>query len=261
MGSRVGDFIWYELITSDADAASAFYTSILGWDCADSGQVEMDYRLFTVGGSDIAGLLAMPAPTEESAMQPVWLGYIAVDDVDTTVSAVIAAGGSVHMPATDIPSVGRIAMLADPQGVLFYVMRAALEACSTAFSSTEPGRCSWNELSSDDLPAALDFYTSLFGWAKGDAMDMGELGDYQFISQNDQTIGAMMSRPPSSPRSMWTFYFRVADIDTAAQRISVAGGTILHGPAEVPGGDHIIIGIDPQGAKFALVGARSGVAS
>ena len=55
---------------------------------------------------------------------------------------------------------------------------------------------------------------------------------------------------------MWNFYFRVGDIDSAGERVSSGGGEVLQGPMEVPGGDFVIVGRDPQGASFGLVGGR-----
>jgi predicted enzyme related to lactoylglutathione lyase len=162
------------------------------------------------------------------------------------------------MPAFDIPDVGRIALVADPQGVPFYVMRATPPAggenkVSDVFSPDQPGRVAWNELTTTDQKAALDFYTSRFGWTKGDVMPMGDMGDYQFINRDGVMLGAIMTAAPENqPR--WRYYFRVANVDTAKQAVEAGGGKVTHGPQEVPGGDRILVGTDPQGAEFAVVG-------
>jgi predicted enzyme related to lactoylglutathione lyase len=88
-------------------------------------------------------------------------------------------------------------------------------------------------------------------------MPMGEMGDYQFITQNGQMIGAVMNRTSEGPPPAWTFYFGVEDIDVAARAVSGNGGIIHYGPAEVPGGSFIIVAGDPQGALFGLVGPRT----
>jgi predicted enzyme related to lactoylglutathione lyase len=161
------------------------------------------------------------------------------------------------VPAWDIEGIGRIAMVADPQGAPFYVMRGAVDEASTAFSPDEPGHCGWNELATSDPAAALDFYTSRFGWERGDAMPMGEQGEYRFIHHDGQMIGAvfptMAGAMPDQPPK-WRIYFRVRDVDRAMQAIESGGGTVAMGPHAVPGGDRILIGIDPQGAEFAIVG-------
>lgn len=254
MSNPHGSFIWYELMTTDTAAAGAFYADIVGWSVGDFGAQVSDYRIFSAGDSGVAGMMAIPADARSNGMRPAWFGYVGVDDVDAAIARITDAGGSVHMPATDLPDVGRIAMVADPQGVVFYVMRGTSEEASGSFDATATGHCAWNELATSDLPAAIDFYTGQFGWTKGEAMNMGDMGDYQFIHHDGEPIGAMMTRQQPGPPPMWSFYFRVADIDAAAKRVTDGGGAIMHGPSEVPGGDHIVIANDPQGAMFALVG-------
>lgn len=255
-----GDFIWYELITSDVDAAQAFYEAVLGWSFADSGMPDMDYRLFSAGEGPVGG--AMKAP-EGAPMPPAWLGYVGVDDVDKMAESVAHGGGAVHMEPQDIPGVGRFAFVADPQGAAFYVMRGASDEPSQSFAADRPrvGHCAWNELATTDPAAALHFYGSRFGWVKDGEMPMGEAGDeagaYEFLRHGKVMIGAVMPKPAEMPASGWTYYFRVADIDAAVAAITANGGRLLYDPMEIPGGDYALAGVDPQGAVFALVGARS----
>ena len=131
------------------------------------------------------------------------------------------------------------------------------DAESTAFSPTKIGSCAWNELVAGNQANAIAFYTGLFGWTEPrDPMDMGEMGEYKFIAHNDVDIGAIMQKPPQMPVPMWNHYFRVPSIDAARAAVEANGGTVMMGPHEVPGGDWIIQGTDPQGAMFALVGAK-----
>ncbi len=251
-----GSFIWYELLTTDPDAAADFYGKVVGWNTRDSGQEGMDYRLLPIGGADVGGLMNLV----EGMPPPLWLGYVGVDDVDAAAAKVEEAGGAIHVPPTDIPNVGRFAMMADPQGVSVYVMRGASEEASTAFEPTTDGHCAWNELVTTDQKAALNFYIDQFGWEKGDAMPMGEAGDYQFINHQGEMIGAVMNRTDNSNSmdsgqpTMWNYYFRVPSIATAAETIRANGGAITFGPEEVPGGDFVINATDPQGVPFGLVG-------
>ncbi|HEX8450040.1 MAG TPA: VOC family protein, partial [Allosphingosinicella sp.] len=193
---------------------------------------------------------------DEAGMRPGWLGYIGVDDVDSAVAGIESSGGKVHMPAMDLDGVGRIALVADPQGLPFYVMRGSSEEASDSFDPLKPGRCSWNELSTPDPDGALAFYTGRFGWAKGDVMPMGEMGGYQFLEHGGGMIGAIMAAPPGRPAG-WNFAFRVPGAEEAAARIKAAGGIVHHGPIEVPGGDWVVMATDPHGAVFMAVGART----
>ena len=103
--------------------------------------------------------------------------------------------------------------------------------------------------------AALNFYHDLFGWVKDGDMDMPGLGKYEFL-RHDFVLGAVMPKMPEMPVSMWTYYFRVSDIDDAVKTIKARGGQMLQEPMEIPGGDFAMNALDPQGAAFALVGAR-----
>ena len=264
MTNPKGSFIWYELMTSDPDGAARFYGAVVGWtiaahgDPADGG---VDYRM--IGRSDggqAGGVLALNADMLAGGARPAWLGYLYTPDVDATVAAIGADGGSVHMPPTDLP-VGRIAMLADPQGAPFYVMNPIPPAGqedmdSDAFSVTEAQHVRWNELMTSDPDAAIAFYRRHFGWGQEGAMDMGALGAYRFLQVGDVGIGAVMPLMPETPASTWTFYIGVDDIDRAAAAVAAAGGTVTNGPMEIPGGEYAMNGIDPQGAAFGLVGPR-----
>lgn len=257
MANKHGDFFWYELMTSDADAAQAFYGPMLGWDFSGHPAPGMDYRTFAKGDEAIGGLMPLTAEMTEHGARPLWTGYIFVDDVDATASAITDKGGSVMMPANDIPDVGRIAMVADPSGAPFYIMKPSrTDGESNAFAKFAPaeGHCAWNELLSGDQAGADAFYTSLFGWEKADSMDMGDLGAYDMYRAADYTLGAIMQKTPDMPVSLWSYYFRVSEINAAADYLTAKGGQVINGPMEIPGGDFVLNGIDPQGAMFALIG-------
>jgi uncharacterized protein len=254
MPNKQGDFIWYELITPDPDAAERFYRPLLGWSVKDSGHPGMDYRILSTADASVGGLMRTP---DGMGMPPAWLGYVAVDDVDAAAAGVKAAGGAVHMGPQDIPNVGRLAFVADPQGAMFYVMRGASDETSLAFASDRPreGHVAWNELMSADQAGAWTFYGGLFGWTRDGAMDMGPMGQYEFIRHGGM-IGAIMPKPPQAPVSAWTYYFRVPDIDAAARQVRDGGGAILQEPIEIPGGEFSMVLTDPQGAHLGLVGKR-----
>src|SRR3990167_2145518 len=238
MANKHGDFIWYELLTSDADAAQRFYGDVLGWAVKGSGQEGMDYRIVNAGENSVGGMMAITPEMAQHGARPTWLGYIAVDDVDRCVESVEHGGGKVMMPAMDIFGVGRIAMVTDPQGAPFYVMRPSGEGESLAFAYDKPrvGHCAWNELVTSDQAAAWHFYGVRFGWVKDDAMDMGPMGSYEFI-RHGTVLGAMMKGTSEMGPPHWNQYFRVADIDTACAAIGAGGGQVIHGPIEIPGGD------------------------
>jgi len=254
-----GDFIWYELMTTDPDGAKAFYDAVVGWDIETQPAGDMDYRMIRRSdGGNAGGVLRLTDDMLQHGAKPIWLGYLNVADVDETVASIEKAGGKALMKA-DIPNVGRIAMVADPQGAPFYIMKPIPPADkpdmrSDVFSRDGVQRCGWNELSTTDERAARQFYGEQFGWTSDNFMPMGEMGEYRFFDHHGEGIGAVFNTPDR--RARWRFYFRVPSITAAKEAIEKNGGSVAVGPMQVPTGDWVIGGTDPQGAEFALVGGE-----
>ena len=257
-----GDFIWYELMTPDPERSKTFYDAVVGWDIGKAEAAYNGYRMIGRSDSGFAGgVLPLTDEMQQHGARPTWLGYLHVEDVDASVASIEQAGGKALMPAFDIPNVGRVAMVPDPQGAPFYIMKPIPpandpHAKSDVFSVDQPQRVRWNELATSDPDAGLDFYRRQFGWGQEGDMDMGEMGKYRFIQSNGVNIGAIMRKPPQLPVSSWTYYIGVDDIDRAADAIKASGGQVLNGPMEIPGGEFALNGLDPQGASFGLVGPR-----
>jgi predicted enzyme related to lactoylglutathione lyase len=256
-----GDFIWYELMTPDPDLAKAFYDAVVGWDIEPQPAGEMDYRMIRRSdGGNAGGVLRITDEMAQRGARPIWLGYVYVDDVDAAVASIEKAGGAVLMPKSEAAGVGPIAMVKDPQGAPFYVMKPTPptdkpDTKSDVFSETAQQRVGWNELSTSDPVAARRFYGDQFGWDSNDYMDMGEMGEYRFLDHHGQRIGALCGTMPGQ-QPKWRYYIRVPSISSAKQTVEDKGGTVAMGPHQVPTGDWILIGSDPQGAEFALVGGQ-----
>lgn len=254
MPNKQGEFVWYELMSPDPDASKVFYDTVVGWTIGDRPEGDMDYRMIGAPDGFAGGVLGLSADMIAGGATPGWMGYLGVDDVDASVAAISAAGGQIHLPALDMPDVGRFAMVSDPQGVVFYIMRGASDEASTAYGRMAMGHASWNELLTTDDAAALAFYDTHFGIKTVGTMPMGAMGDYSFIANEagGDAIGAVMRAPPGV-KPGWGFYFRVPDIEAAKAKVEQGGGTVTAGPMEVPGGEMVINAIDPHGAPFGLV--------
>jgi predicted enzyme related to lactoylglutathione lyase len=246
-------------MTSDPEGAKAFYEAVVpGWTVSERVPGDQDYRMIGRGDGGFAGgVLGLNDEMRQHGARPIWMGYVGVDDVDATIAQAEAKGGKALMPAFDIPQ-GRIAMIADPQGNPIYVMKPVPppekpDAQSDVYDATAEQRVGWNELTTSDSAAARQFYGDLFGWTSDDFMPMGEFGDYRFFAHQGSTIGAVCGVMPGGEAG-WRYYIRVPSISAAVEAVKASGDTVAMGPHEVPGGDHIIIGTDPQGATFALVG-------
>jgi predicted enzyme related to lactoylglutathione lyase len=246
----LGRPLWYELMTTDMKAAEAFYRNVVGWTSAPFEGAPQPYTLFNRSGQlPVAGLMTRP---EGMNAPPFWAMYVGVPKLEDAAKHITRLGGHELSPVIDVPTVGRMQMMTDPQGAAFYVYEPAGDQQPEA--APEVGEASWHELMTTDAPAAMEFYREVFGWQPSEAMDMGPQGKYQMFNRPHGMIGGMMNKPPElkDVPPNWQIYFRVPDINAAAERIKANGGQIVNGPMEVPGGDMILNATDPQGAAFAL---------
>jgi predicted enzyme related to lactoylglutathione lyase len=251
VSSLLGRPVWYELMITDATAAETFYKNVIGWTSAPFPESPNPYTIFKRSGDvGVAGLLKLP---EGMNAPPFWAMYVGVPKLEEAVAHIKRLGGSEVSEIIEVPTVGRLQMMKDPQGAAFYIIQPSPteERPETA---PEVGEASWHELMTTDAPAAMKFYSEVFGWKPSETMDMGPMGKYHMFDRPHGMIGGMMNKPPEMAHvpPHWMIYFRVPDINAATERIKANGGRILNGPMEVPGGDWIVNAMDPQGAAFAL---------
>ncbi len=109
-----GAFCWNELATKDVESAKKFYTELLGWELKAGETAGMIYNEIVANGEHVGGMYQMMA--EQGDMPSHWVAYVAVDDVDGKAEQVKALGGTVCVPPTDIPRVGRFCVINDPSG-------------------------------------------------------------------------------------------------------------------------------------------------
>src|SRR5215472_3424201 len=256
-----GRFIWYELITPDTAGAKRFYGDVIGWTAQDmpmpDGGAE-PYSILSASGNGVAGMMNLGEPMKAEGMPPNWTGYVCVDDCDAAAAKVKSLGGSVMREPLDIPGIGRFAIVADPSGAVIAIMTPVPPQGGQppARDITALGQCGWHELYGAAPEDGFDFYAQMFGWTKTDAMPMGEMGTYQLFANQDGQIGGMMKKPPQAPMPSWTYYFRVPNVDKAAETVKADGGQVMNGPMDVPGGERVFQGVDPQGAVFAAVSRK-----
>jgi uncharacterized protein len=246
-------FAWYELLTTDVSAAQSFYGRVVGWDVQDASTSEFAYRLFSVGGTPVAGLMELPLDGRKKGATPRWVGYVAVEDVDGVVDQLERLGGKVYVRPTD-SNIGRLAVVADPQTATL----AFVKGLKYGDPHGEPGglgRVCWHELFAADAKAAFEFYGRLLGWQESESMTT-PIESYQLFAAGEWTIGGMFNKIVSAPVPFWLYYFQVADLDLAMGRVRAGGGHITRGPIELWSDIWIAHCIDSQGAVFALQGKR-----
>lgn len=246
-------FAWYELLTTDVEAASAFYGKVVGWGAKDASTPELAYTVLAAAEVPVGGLMELPEEGRRLGATPRWLGYVAVDDIDVTATQIRRRGGAVLLPPTD-SNIGRVSVVADPQKATFALVDG-LTYGPPSGGLDELGRVGWHELLAQDRNKVFDFYRELFGWQK-DSTEADPADFYHLFSSAGQTIGGMLTKLPSVPQPCWLYYFNVDDIGAAAEGVNVGGGRMLQGPIELSDGCWIARCVDPQGALFALQGMR-----
>ena len=249
----LGRPVWYELMTTDMKAAESFYKAVVGWTTEPFPGAGQPYTALNRSGKvGVGGIMNRPA---DMKAPPFWAMYVAVPKLEDAVAQITRRGGKTHTDVIAIQGVGRMQLMMDPQGAAFYIIEPA-SAEQRPEAAPEVGDASWHELMTTDADAALRFYEDVFHWRLDQTMDMGEMGKYLMFKRPNGhgTIGGIMNKPANMTNvpSNWQIYFRVPDVDAAAERIKANGGTILNGPMDVPDGDRIVNAMDPQGAAFGL---------
>lgn len=244
-----GQFIWHELLCNDTGTATAFYERILPWKAQPFSPGSPYFLFRSTAGNPVAGVMRLSDEARAAGTAPHWRGYIGAADVDAIAGQAVGLGARIQQPVQDIPGVGRVALLTDPEGATFGVYCPLMNSDSAPASAS----FSWNELAVRNREAALAFYQRLFGWKLRPPMDMGGGFYYQTFGLGDQdfggayTIPADRAMPPS-----WCPYAASSSADETAGKVLAAGGKLAHGPIEVPGGGRIVQFFDAQHAFFAV---------
>lgn len=239
--ATVGKFVWHEQVSSDPQQAQDFYTRLFGWqtEVFDSG--EGDYSMIAAGGQNHGGF----GRAMEGAPPPHWLSHIRVERLEDTIDRATRAGGRLAAGPFEMGEVGRIAIIADPQGA--YVSAYEPEGEGPA----PEGVFVWDELGTTDADGAQRFYEEVFGWTTS---DMGpDYGGYRVFNRGETGIAGLMTLPDESMPPHWQPYVAVDDPDATVARAAELGGSALMEPMDVPAVGRIAVLRDPQGAVFGII--------
>ncbi len=248
-----GRLLWTDLMVPDVGAATQFYADVIGWALTtwSMGEGIPPYTMWTAAAGPVGGVMGMSEAEVASGAPARWLAYIGTPDVDATHRDALALGAREIVPPRDIPTVGRFAVLADPQGAGFAIFQPT-NAPEPSQGAASDGQFAWIELGTADPAAAIAFYTQLFGWALTERMEMGPGQAYQMFGVDGSTFGAIYPAA-SAAAAQWLLYVRVPDITRSVDAVRRGGGRVLMEPNEIPGGDYIARCADPQGAEFAVL--------
>jgi predicted enzyme related to lactoylglutathione lyase len=245
-----GNFVWYDLLSRDPKASKAFYGEVVGWKTERFGG-DSHYEMWLGSQGPLGGVMELPTEAAKMGAPPHWMGNVQVDNLDASVALVKKLGGTIHKEPEQIPTVGRFAIIADPQGASLSLFQP--DKAMELHDRSKEGEFCWNELMTTDSAAAAKFYTSLLGWKILQEMDMGPMGTYQVFGVGDKQLGGMMNIPGGTGMPpMWIYYTETKNLDAAISRSTKQGAKLINGPMDVPGGGRIAQFIDPQGVMFAL---------
>jgi uncharacterized protein len=118
-----GSLSWNELMTRDPAGCKEFYPAVLGWRPRDLPFEETTYTLWEVGGQPAAGMMPMEGDMWPADLPPHWMVYLEVADTDAAAAKAAELGGTVSVPPTDTVA-GRFAVITDPQGATFSVIKS-----------------------------------------------------------------------------------------------------------------------------------------
>jgi len=243
-----GRFVWQELVNEDPAAVVGFYGKVLGWR-AQASPHDAGYTVFSTRSGPLAGATTLKSEARAQGTKPHWLIHLGADDVDATLATAVRLGAKVLLAATDLPEVGRYAVLSDPYGAAFAIYKPS---APHAERPPQAGEHVWLELGTSDLEGAFKFYQAVFGWQELHRMDMGAMGTYLIFGKDGAQRGGMSKHAPQAPGPAWLSYIEVADVEKAVAAATKSGGRLLNGPMPVPGGGSIAQLLDPGGVMFAI---------
>ncbi|MCW5979153.1 MAG: VOC family protein [Bryobacteraceae bacterium] len=242
---------WFELGTTDQNAAKQFYTQLLGWRVTDSEMGEdRVYSIFRLKDADVGGAYALAPEQQAQGVSPHWMAYFAATNADETAAKAAQLGGSVIMEPFDVRDLGRMAVCRDPGGAVFGLWQAKRHKGVGVYG--EKNSVCWTELATRDTSEAREFYNLLFGWETRTNVNMPTYVEYGIGGEFRGGLLQMDEEWEGVPPH-WGIYFLVDDCDGTAARARMLGGKTRQGPFDAPGVGRIAMMADPQGAAFYVI--------
>lgn len=239
--TTVGKFVWHEQVSSNPKQAQDFYAQLFGWGTEVFKPGEADYTMISSGGQNHGGF----SKAMEGAPPPHWLSHVRVENLEETIEKAKNAGGKLAAGPFELSEVGRIAIIADPQGAYVSAYQPESEGPGSA------GVFVWDELGTTDVDGAQRFYEEVFGWTTS---DMGpEYGGYRIFNRAETGIAGLMTLPDNSIPAQWQPYVAVDDPDRTTATATQLGGSALVEPMDVPKVGRIGVLRDPQGATLGII--------
>lgn len=242
---------WIDLLTSDTERATRFYTGLFGWTAGEGSPEFGGYFMFMKDGVPVAGCMPNQAGM---GIPDGWSVYLSAGDAKAVADAAVAHGGALREGPMDIADLGIEAVLTDAAGARIGAWQAKAFPGFPEHSG-QPGTPEYFELLTRDYRGAVRFYTDVFGW---DGKVAGDTDEFRLtvLSDGEQTVAGIMDASgflPDGQDDHWGVYLKVADTDQALADVTRLGGTVLQEAMDTPYGRLAAVA-DPLGARFKIVG-------
>lgn len=244
---QTGKFIWFDLITNDVEAAKRFYGGLFGWEFEDENPADL-FTLIKYRGKPLGGIV-FGKRLKQQVSESRWLSYLSVPDVDKATEYINTNGGTLYRKPAELPHRGRYAVVSDPQGALFALLKASNG--DPPDEEPEMGEWLWNELLTSDANSAVSFYEEFLGY-QHEAIEVRENVTYYILKQDDKPRAGVLKSPWEEVKPNWLPYVRVENPAGLIEQVKSLGGQVLLAPdPDIRKGSVAIIA-DPSGAVVSI---------
>ena len=245
----VGEFCWFNILTSRPAEARAFFGEILGW---TASEIPGMGHTVLAGGRPIGGLFDLDGPMTPKGSSAVVALMVKVKNADAACEQVTALGGRVLRPAFDIGNNLRMAVCADPDGSKFDLWESK-SGEGTDVDSRTPGAPSWYELITTNTERATAFYSALLGWKPRIVPMPG--GNYTTFLLGETMVAGMLQITANMVgiEPHWRPYFTVKDANETVRRATALGATVKMPMRSAEGVGAFGALTSPQGLTFHIV--------
>ena len=235
-----GKFIWHDLVTSDVAEARDFYGQLLNWTFEQRGR----YTIVKLNGKRIGGILDIQSKSLDRHVAR-WISSLSVPDVDQAASVVLSHGGKIHRGPEQIGDRGRVALVSDPHGAQFSLIRT--ENGDPGDGPIEEGSWLWHELWTNDPIDSANFYKTLAGYSEIENID-----SYLILKVDEQPRAGIRNLFNKALEQRWVPVIKVNDVKTISTLANQLGGRVIIEPENPDFVDQVALLADPSGALFMI---------
>jgi len=249
-----GRWIWAELLADNVETEKNFYKEVFGWQFDSLGTGDSIYTLVRVNDKPIAGIVHFPKPdgAERSAR---WLPIMSVPDTRGAADRAVASGGTVIVPPKELPGRGMTAIIKDPEGALFGVVRTDTGDPPDAFPGYDEWL--WEELWAKNPNRMADFYRPIGDYTVTDEQGTGDRIELRLVAGGYPRAGILEFLRKDLPTT-WLPYVRVEDLSKTVTDVERAGGRVVVEPSPEIRGGKVAVFLDPLGAAVAAAEWKDG---